>query len=101
MLRSPSSLPSSPLPGSEEPWSCSGSFGSLPVSQSPVDGVSSLTAGIFLGFCANVIVKDTGRIAWRLQLGSAFIPAFFLMLGIFFTPGTSRRTSRPLLIVVY
>lgn len=32
--------------------------------------------GIFLGFAANVVVKDVPRIAWRLQLGSAFIPAF-------------------------
>jgi MFS family permease len=31
--------------------------------------------GIFLGFAANVVVKDVGQIAWRLQLGSAFIPA--------------------------
>lgn len=30
--------------------------------------------GIFLGFAANVIVIDTGAIAWRLQLGSAFLP---------------------------
>lgn len=29
-----------------------------------------VVAGIFLGFCANVIVKDTGSISWRLQLGS-------------------------------
>jgi len=49
-----------------------------------------VVAGIFLGFCANVIVKDTGDIAWRLQLGSAFIPAFFLMLGIWFTPESPR-----------
>lgn len=40
--------------------------------------------GIFLGFCANVIVKDVPRIAWRLQLGSAFIPSFVLGAGIFF-----------------
>lgn len=31
--------------------------------------------GIFLGFAANCVVKDVGRIAWRLQIGSAFIPA--------------------------
>lgn len=31
--------------------------------------------GIFLGFAANLIVQQTGEIAWRLQLGSAFIPA--------------------------
>lgn len=46
--------------------------------------------GIFLGFCANVIVKDTGRIAWRLQLGSAFIPSFILGIGIFFCPESPR-----------
>ena len=49
-----------------------------------------VVAGIFLGFCANVIVKDTGNIAWRLQLGSAFIPAFILMCGIYFTPESPR-----------
>ncbi|KAI5194602.1 hypothetical protein AUEXF2481DRAFT_45723 [Aureobasidium subglaciale EXF-2481] len=46
--------------------------------------------GIFLGFCANVIVKDVPRIAWRLQLGSAFIPSFILMAGIFFCPESPR-----------
>jgi MFS family permease len=49
-----------------------------------------VVAGIFLGFCANVIVKDTGRIAWRLQLGSAFIPSFILACGIFFCPESPR-----------
>ncbi|KAJ4339134.1 hypothetical protein N0V95_007886 [Ascochyta clinopodiicola] len=49
-----------------------------------------VVAGIFLGFCANVIVKDTGRISWRLQLGSAFIPSFVLMAGIFFCPESPR-----------
>jgi hypothetical protein len=39
---------------------------------------------------ANVIVKDTGDIAWRLQFGSAFIPAFILMCGIWFTPESPR-----------
>ena len=46
--------------------------------------------GIFLGFCANVIVKDTGPISWRLQLGSAFIPSFVLMIGIYFCPESPR-----------
>ncbi|RBR23772.1 uncharacterized protein FIESC28_03388 [Fusarium coffeatum] len=46
--------------------------------------------GIFLGFCANVIVKDVPRIAWRLELGSAFIPAFILMVGIYFCPESPR-----------
>ncbi|KAF1919234.1 sugar transporter-like protein [Ampelomyces quisqualis] len=46
--------------------------------------------GIFLGFCANVIVKDTGDIAWRLQLGSAFIPSLVLAAGIYFCPESPR-----------
>ncbi|KAK7424498.1 hypothetical protein QQX98_000463 [Neonectria punicea] len=49
-----------------------------------------VVAGIFLGFCANVIVKDTGKIAWRLQLGSAFIPSLILGVGIFFCPESPR-----------
>jgi sugar porter (SP) family MFS transporter len=46
--------------------------------------------GIFLGFAANVIVADTGAIAWRLQLGSAFIPALPLAFGIYFCPESPR-----------
>jgi hypothetical protein len=46
--------------------------------------------GIFLGTCANLAVKDTGSIAWRLQLGSAFIPAVPLVIGIMFTPESPR-----------
>jgi hypothetical protein len=37
-----------------------------------------------------VIVKDTGKIAWRLQLGSAFIPSFILGCGIWFCPESPR-----------
>lgn len=48
------------------------------------------TSGIFLGFAANVIVKDTGDIAWRLQLGSAFIPSLILGVGVFFCPESPR-----------
>ncbi|KAB8232766.1 sugar porter family MFS transporter [Aspergillus alliaceus] len=46
--------------------------------------------GIFLGTCANLAVKDTGSISWRLQLGSAFIPALPLTLGVFFCPESPR-----------
>ncbi|KIW44562.1 uncharacterized protein PV06_03022 [Exophiala oligosperma] len=46
--------------------------------------------GIFLGTCANLAIKDTGHIAWRLQLGSAFIPAVPLVIGIFFCPESPR-----------
>ncbi|KAL4745829.1 general substrate transporter [Aspergillus terricola var. indicus] len=49
-----------------------------------------VVAGIFLGLIANVAVKDTGRIAWRLQLGSAFIPSFILGAGIYFCPESPR-----------
>lgn len=49
-----------------------------------------VVAGIFLGFCANVIVKDTGDIGWRLQLGSAFIPSFILGIGVYFCPESPR-----------
>ncbi|KXG46807.1 Major facilitator superfamily domain, general substrate transporter [Penicillium griseofulvum] len=49
-----------------------------------------VVAGIFLGFAANVIVKDVPNISWRLQLGSAFIPSFFLAAGIFFCPESPR-----------
>jgi len=46
--------------------------------------------GIFMGFSANLAVLNTGRIAWRLQLGSAFIPAVPLVFGIFFCPESPR-----------
>ena len=46
--------------------------------------------GIFLGFAANCVVMNVGPIAWRLQFGSAFIPSFILMLGIFFCPESPR-----------
>ncbi|KAJ5482089.1 Major facilitator superfamily domaingeneral substrate transporter [Penicillium sp. IBT 31633x] len=49
-----------------------------------------VVAGIFLGFAANVIVKDVPKIAWRLQLGSAFIPSLILGAGIFFCPESPR-----------
>lgn len=43
--------------------------------------------GQVLGFLANLAVKDTGTISWRLQFGSAFLPAVPLCVGIFFCPG--------------
>ncbi|GMF68794.1 unnamed protein product [Aspergillus oryzae] len=46
--------------------------------------------GIFLGTSANLAVKDTGAISWRLQLGSAFIPALPLTLGVFLCPESPR-----------
>jgi MFS family permease len=46
--------------------------------------------GIFLGFCANLAVANTGPISWRLQLGSAFIPAVPLVFGVYFCPESPR-----------
>jgi MFS family permease len=46
--------------------------------------------GIFLGTCANLAVVNTGDIAWRLQFGSAFIPAVPLVLGVWFCPESPR-----------
>ena len=46
--------------------------------------------GIFLGTCANLAVKDTGAISWRLQFGSAFIPAVPLWIGVYFCPESPR-----------
>ncbi|EJD03080.1 uncharacterized protein FOMMEDRAFT_123257 [Fomitiporia mediterranea MF3/22] len=46
--------------------------------------------GIFLGFAANMVVMDVPVIAWRLQLGSAFIPAMPLLIGIYFCPESPR-----------
>ncbi|RPA80067.1 hypothetical protein BJ508DRAFT_327733 [Ascobolus immersus RN42] len=46
--------------------------------------------GIFLGFLANLAVYDVGAIAWRLQIGSAFIPAVPLAIGIYFCPESPR-----------
>ena len=49
-----------------------------------------LHLGIFLGTCANLAVKDTGAISWRLQFGSAFIPAVPLWAGVYFCPESPR-----------
>lgn len=46
--------------------------------------------GIMLGFSANLVVVNVGTITWRLQLGSAFIPAVPLLLGIYLVPESAR-----------
>ncbi|KAF2265552.1 sugar transporter-like protein [Lojkania enalia] len=46
--------------------------------------------GIFLGTCANLAVKDTGDISWRLQFGSALLPALPLLFGVYFCPESPR-----------
>ena len=46
--------------------------------------------GIFLGYSANLAVMKVGTIAWRLQFGSAFIPALPLLIGVYFCPESPR-----------
>lgn len=46
--------------------------------------------GIFLGVSANLAMRNTGNIAWRLQFGSACIPAIPLVLFIFLCPESPR-----------
>jgi MFS family permease len=46
--------------------------------------------GIFCGIIANLVVANVGDIAWRLQLGSAFIPAIPLVFGVWFCPESPR-----------
>ena len=43
--------------------------------------------GIFLGLSANLALYQVGPISWRLQLGSAFIPAVALAIAIYMCPG--------------
>lgn len=47
-----------------------------------------------LGFSANLVLQGVGRIAWRLELGSAFLPAVPLTLGIYFCPGEPHPSSQ-------
>ncbi|KAL8678380.1 MAG: hypothetical protein Q9186_005274 [Xanthomendoza sp. 1 TL-2023] len=46
--------------------------------------------GLFLGFTANLVLYQLGSIAWRLQVGSAFIPAVPLIIGIYLCPESPR-----------
>ncbi|KAJ4000044.1 hypothetical protein F5050DRAFT_1804521 [Lentinula boryana] len=46
--------------------------------------------GIFLGVASNLILSGVGPIAWRLQLGSAFLPAIPLVIGVYFCPESPR-----------
>ncbi|KAI4777754.1 MFS transporter [Aureobasidium sp. EXF-3400] len=46
--------------------------------------------GIMLGFSANLAVAGAGEITWRLQLGSACIPAIPLLIGVYMVPESAR-----------
>lgn len=49
--------------------------------------------GIFLGTAANLAVFSVGPIAWRLQIGSAFIPAVPVLLGVSKVKNLPRTSS--------
>ena len=62
-----------------------------PANRSERDARQMWTAfGIFMGFAANLAVNEVGTIAWRLQIGSAFLPALPLTIGIYFCPESPR-----------
>ena len=46
--------------------------------------------GIFLGTAFNLAVYNAGAVGWRLQLGSAFIPAIPLAALVYFCPESPR-----------
>ena len=50
--------------------------------------------GIFVGFCANLALQDIGKIVWRLEFGSAFLPVVPLIFGIGFCPESPRWYSK-------
>ncbi|KAJ7291220.1 hypothetical protein C8J57DRAFT_1429735 [Mycena rebaudengoi] len=51
--------------------------------------------GIFIGFAANLVFIDIGPLAWRFQLGSAFVPAVPLVIGVYFCPESPRKVVTP------
>ncbi|KAF9872814.1 MFS sugar transporter [Colletotrichum karsti] len=57
-----------------------------------------VAVGIFLGFTANLVVMNAGAITWRLQIGSAMIPAVPLICMIYLCPESPRwymKMNRP------
>lgn len=69
-------------------WQLWTAFGIFIVSWSfvvPDQGVADIER-LAQGTCANLIVFDAGDIAWRLQIGSAFIPAVPLAALVYFCP---------------
>ncbi|KAK4685475.1 hypothetical protein P7C73_g4667, partial [Tremellales sp. Uapishka_1] len=46
--------------------------------------------GIFFGFCSNLVFYRVGKIAWRIQLAAAFVPAVPLVILIWFAPESPR-----------
>ena len=56
--------------------------------------------GIFLGLSANLAVVDAGDITWRLQLGSALIPALPLLATVYFCPESEEPFSTLCMVLI-
>lgn len=89
---SPSSRPKTPLLLSEAVLSCHGRSGLLLVRTRTgnLERTVANMQGIFLGICSNLAVGRTDHVSWRLQFGSAFIPAVLLVIGTYFCPESPR-----------
>lgn len=70
-------------------WQIWTAFGASLTGNEPKSQLTALE-GIFLGTCSNLAVGKTGDISWRLQFGSAFIPAVPLVIGTWFCPESPR-----------
>ncbi|KAI8717111.1 MFS domain-containing protein [Fusarium sp. LHS14.1] len=70
-------------------WQIWTAFGASPTGNELESQLTRLE-GIFLGTCSNLAVGKTGDISWRLQFGSAFIPAVPLVIGTWFCPESPR-----------
>lgn len=56
----------------------------------PREWLLTWTSCLYSGFSANLAVYQVPRIGWRLQLGSAFIPAIPLLILIWWAPESPR-----------
>lgn len=49
--------------------------------------------GMFVGYCCNLIFYRVGKLAWRFQLASAFVPAIPVVIFLWFCPGMAITPS--------
>ncbi|KAJ5913736.1 hypothetical protein N7504_002619 [Penicillium tannophilum] len=49
--------------------------------------------GTLVGFCSNLISYRVGRLAWRFQLGAAFVPAVPVLFFVWLCPAATKKRS--------
>ncbi|GKT96500.1 sugar transporter [Colletotrichum tofieldiae] len=49
--------------------------------------------GIFVGFCSNLVWYRIGNLAWRFQLGAAFVPAIPVLIFVWLCPKARYQDS--------